>query len=56
MRRYITKDHECSHCGILITPEAFKYHSEAECFMIEMKNKQLKDEIERSDDGQKRSG
>lgn len=45
-RRYFDpKTHSCSHCGMLLTKEAFKFHREGECFMIEVKNKELEKKI-----------
>jgi len=47
MRRfYDSKNRCCSVCGKLSDKEAFKYHTDAECFMIEMANIKLKEEID----------
>lgn len=46
MIRYLKPNHECSNCGSLFTPQAFRYHPEKECYAIALKNEMLKDEIE----------
>lgn len=38
-------NYDCKKCGMLLTKEAVKYHTQKECFMIEMKNRALEDEI-----------
>ena len=51
-RRYFNKEtHSCSRCDMLMTKEAFKYHTLKECFIIEFKGKELEKEIERSNYG-----
>lgn len=32
-KRYWTKDHECSRCGLWCDEGAFKLHTDVECFM-----------------------
>lgn len=49
MRRYDPIKHECSQCGMLCDYKSFKTHTETECFMIEMKNKQLEDELKKGE-------
>jgi len=44
--KYDPVKHECSDCGTLCTPEAFKYHPKKECLAIQFKNRILKDEID----------
>ena len=44
-RYYDIKNRCCSYCEMLCTKQSFKRHSIEECFMIEMKNKKLMEEI-----------
>jgi len=47
--KYDPINHCCDRCGLLTTPEAFELHTEAECFAIEIKNRELKDQINKED-------
>ena len=46
-RYYDIQNHCCSACGMLCDILSFRAHTETECFMIEMKNMQLKEKIEK---------
>ena len=46
MRRYDYQKRECSRCHTWMTPEAYKYHTEVECFWADLKNIKLQKEIE----------
>ena len=45
MRRYDYQKRECSRCHTWMTPEAYKYHTEVECFWADLKNIKLQKEI-----------
>ena len=51
-RYYSHKKRECSVCGLLCTPESFKYHNALECYAMEQQNKELEKEIKGGNDGQ----
>ena len=44
---YDQKNRCCSRCGMLMTKEAFKFHTQVECFMTEMNNMQREEEIKK---------
>jgi len=46
MRRYDYQERCCEKCLTLLTPEAFRYHTEVECFWADLKNIKLQKEIE----------
>jgi len=46
MRRYDYQKRCCEKCLTLLTPEAFRYHTEVECFWADLKNIKLQKEIE----------
>ena len=38
-------NHCCSQCGTLLTKEAFRYHTTVECFMAEIRHKELEEMV-----------